>query len=136
MTNPYSNGSRDAHEPTSPYASGAPADWVDNSARLPAWQEPHSVEQPAGRMRPRSWVITVLLCLFLGGFGAHSFYTGYTKRGLTQLGLYVAGWLTTAVLLGFVFWFVLALWVILDLCMVCTRSGTFREDADGVPLLR
>lgn len=78
----------------------------------------------------------MLLCLFLGGFGAHSFYTGYTKRGLIQLGLYAAGWLTTAVLLGFVFWFALALWVIVDLCMVCTRSGTFREDADGVPLLR
>lgn len=130
MTNPYSNWSREASERPSPYAFDAQDGLVDNGAPAPAWQQP----QPT--VQPRSWVITVLLCLFLGGFGAHSFYTGYTKRGLIQLGLYAAGWLTTAVLLGFVFWFALALWVIVDLCMVCTRSGTFREDADGVPLLR
>lgn len=135
MTNPYSNsGKRE-----SPYASSFQNDWAEYGAQAPR-QPPQSLSEsgavPSGQEQPRSWVITVLLCLFLGVFGAHSFYAGYTKRGLIQLGLYLAGWFTTAVLIGFLFWFALVIWVIVDLCMVFTRSGTFRTDARGVRLLR
>lgn len=136
MTNPYSNsGKRE-----SPYVSSFQNDWAEYGAQAPSWQPPQSLSEsgavPSGQEQPRSWVITVLLCLFLGVFGAHSFYAGYTKRGLIQLGLYLAGWFTTAVLIGFLFWFALVIWVIVDLCMVFTRSGTFRTDARGVRLLR
>ena len=33
----------------------------------------------------REWLITLLLCLFLGGLGAHRFYTGYIGIGIVQL---------------------------------------------------
>lgn len=33
----------------------------------------------------KSRVAYILFALFLGGFGAHNFYAGYTGRGITQL---------------------------------------------------
>ncbi len=33
----------------------------------------------------KSWVASFLLCWFLGGLGAHRFYTGYTGLGIAQL---------------------------------------------------
>ena len=33
----------------------------------------------------KSWVVSLLLCLFLGGIGAHRFYTGYIGIGVAQL---------------------------------------------------
>lgn len=33
----------------------------------------------------RSWLVTLLLCIFLGGLGAHRFYTGYIGIGIVQL---------------------------------------------------
>lgn len=31
------------------------------------------------------WIVTMLLCWFLGGFGAHRFYTGHIASGIVQL---------------------------------------------------
>lgn len=32
-----------------------------------------------------NWVVALLLCLFLGGLGAHRFYTGHTGSAVLQL---------------------------------------------------
>jgi hypothetical protein len=37
----------------------------------------------AGEQRP--WMITLLLCLFVGTLGAHRFYTGRTGSAIAQL---------------------------------------------------
>ena len=34
---------------------------------------------------PKDWLVTFLLCIFLGFFGMHRFYTGHTIVGLIQL---------------------------------------------------
>ncbi len=36
-------------------------------------------------MEPKKKIVAGLLGLFLGGFGAHQFYLGNTKRGIIQL---------------------------------------------------
>jgi len=52
----------------------------------------------------------ILLGIFLGCFGLHNFYAGYTKRGLAQLGLTVLTFFYGA----FVTW----LWALVEVCTV------------------
>ena len=44
------------------------------------------------------WIVTVLLCVFLGCIGAHRFYTGHKEIGIFQLLItiftcYTLGWI-------------------------------------------
>lgn len=76
--------------------------------------------------QPKTRVVFVLLGIFLGLFGVHNFYAGYTKRGAIQLvatvliAIYseIAAWL----------WLVVWLWAIVEICVV-------NKDADGAQLV-
>lgn len=69
----------------------------------------------------KSWVTTILLCIFLGGFGAHRFYTGHFATAVTQL-------ILTLTVMGA---FITGIWVIYDLVMIILKKF---ETADGSPL--
>lgn len=65
----------------------------------------------------KNWLVTLLLCIFLGYLGIHRFYTGHILIGVIQL-------LTGG---GF------GIWVLIDLILIAT--GQYR-DANGQPLSR
>ena len=79
----------------------------------------------------KSRLVAVLLCLFLGGLGAHNFYLGYTQKGIIQLTLCVFGWLTSAVAIGILLVLAVSFWVILDLLRLILSSGKYRFDGYG-----
>jgi TM2 domain-containing membrane protein YozV len=66
---------------------------------------------------PKDWLTALLLAIFLGEFGAQSFYTGKIGIGILQL-----------VTLGGC-----GIWTIIDIILIAT--GSYR-DAQGRPLVR
>ena len=60
----------------------------------------------------KEWLVTLLLCLFLGSIGAHRFYAGKIGTGILQL-ITFGG---------------CGIWVLIDLIMIIT--GSFK-DKDG-----
>ena len=73
---------------------------------------------------PKQWMVALLLGIFLGGFGIHNFYLGYTTRGIIQLVLTIT--VFGAPITG--------VWVLIELIMILMRSGSYAYDAQGVPL--
>ena len=72
-------------------------------------------------MQPKSRLAYILLAIFLGGFGVHNFYAGYTTKAVIQLLLTVLlGW-TGVVALG------VLVWIIIDIIQVTA-------DSNGVPM--
>jgi TM2 domain-containing membrane protein YozV len=65
----------------------------------------------------KSWIVTLLLCLFLGGLGVHRFYVGKVGTGILML-----------LTLG-----ALGVWVLIDLIMIII--GKF-SDKQGQALAR
>nr|ABB84828.1 TM2 transmembrane domain 2 protein [uncultured delta proteobacterium DeepAnt-1F12] len=68
-----------------------------------------------GEVSDKEWLVTLLLCFFLGGFGVHRFYTGHIGIGVVQL-LTLGG---------------CGIWALIDLIVIAV--GNYR-DSDGLPL--
>ncbi|MFF5171512.1 TM2 domain-containing protein [Micromonospora sp. NPDC000089] len=65
----------------------------------------------------KSWVVTLLLCIFLGTLGVHRFYTGKVGTGILQL-----------ITLGG-----LGVWTLVDFILILV--GSFK-DKQGQPLVK
>ncbi len=70
---------------------------------------------PAYPQSDKEWLVTLLLCIFVGLLGVHRFYTGHIAIGVIQL-LTMGG---------------CGIWTIIDLIMIITGSY---KDANGLPL--
>ena len=71
---------------------------------------------------PKSRLAAGLLGIFLGGFGIHRFYLGYTNIGVVQILVTVFTWGLGAV------------WGFVEGIMILAGAQSFRTDARGVPL--
>ena len=80
--------------------------------------------QPFAAGAPKQWIVAVLLAFFLGPFGVHNFYLGYTTKAIIQLVL-------TLTVIGI---FVSGIWSFIDFIMLIMRSGDYATDAQGQPL--
>lgn len=68
-------------------------------------------------MEPKKKIVAGLLGIFLGGFGVHNFYLGYTKRAVIQI-------VVSLVTCGIGAW-----WGIIEGIMILI--GKIDTDADG-----
>lgn len=75
------------------------------------------VRLATGAKEGKDWLTTLLLAIFLGGFGVARFYTGHTGIGLVQL--FTLGGC--------------GIWTIIDIIMIAT--GSFK-DKNGNPLIK
>jgi TM2 domain-containing membrane protein YozV len=66
---------------------------------------------------PKSWMVALLLSIFVGGLGADRFYLGYTGLGVAKL-LTCGG---------------CGIWSIIDMIMIIMNS---LPDAEGNPLAK
>lgn len=85
------------------------------AASAPAPAPAHAQPAYAPGRQPKSRTTYIVLGIFLGGFGAHNFYAGYTGRAIGQLCLSV---LT-------LFWLAIAswIWAIVEICVVDKDSA-------------
>ncbi len=68
--------------------------------------------------RSRSALLAYILWFFLGMFGAHRMYAGRVPSGILQLLIHGFGWLTTPILIGWLFIAVWALWWVIDAFLI------------------
>jgi len=98
------------------YQNALPSSPAYNSVGLTA------AEWYAGVEARKNRVVYVLLGLFLGFLGAHSFYAGYYRRGAAQAALSVFSWWLFSQGYGsLISW----IWAVVEICIVT-------KDADGV----
>lgn len=73
-----------------------------------------------------------LLGIFLGSFGIHNFYLGYTKKAVTQLVLTIIGYVLCCVAIGVLFLLATSVWGLVEGIMIL--SGKIDTDAEGKKL--
>jgi TM2 domain-containing membrane protein YozV len=115
-------GSSIAQAPPPPGAApGYPGQIVINVGGAPQGDTTGAV---AGPHEPKSKIAAGLLGIFLGCFGVHRFYLGYTGIGAAQLclTLLTCGWG------GIITW----IWGLIEGIMILT--GSINKDAAGQPL--
>lgn len=66
----------------------------------------------------KSKVAAALLCFFLGGFGIHRFYLGYTGLGIAQLVLSIIGGATLIFGVGIFLVIGVGIWVLVDFILI------------------
>ena len=96
-----------------PY-NGARVDFRPNHDRA---DEIIAMANSSNQDSPKDWLVTLLLCIFLGEFGIHRFYTGQIGIGILQL--------ITAGGCG--------IWWLIDIILIVTSSY---RDHEGRPLVK
>jgi TM2 domain-containing membrane protein YozV len=77
----------------------------------------------------KNMVIAYVLWWFLGWAGIHRFYLGKTQSGVMQLGLFIVGWATAVIFIGFLFLGILGFWWLLDAYYVQKYVNEYNEKA-------
>lgn len=73
-----------------------------------------------------------LLGIFLGQFGVHNFYLGYTGKAVAQLLLTIFGYILAIFIIGIFMVAAASIWGLVEGIMIL--SGSINTDANGIPL--
>lgn len=88
-----------------------------NGVSWEEWRKP-LVEAPSVTQGQKNMGIAYLLAVLVGCLGIHNFYLGRIGAGVGQLVLWLLFLLTAVFLVGSVFLIAVAIWVIVDLCLI------------------
>lgn len=131
MTTPNPFNSEDQNSVPAPDAPSFPqasTPGYDQANAAPGAQQPvygqPAFGQGAYATPPKQWIVALLLAFFVGVFGIHNFYLGYTTRGIIQLVLAIT----------FIGAPVAAIWAFVEFIMIIMRYGAYGCDAQGRPL--
>lgn len=80
----------------------------------------------------KSKIAAGLLAIFLGNYGIHNFYLGYTKKAVTQLVLTLVGYVLCCVFIGIFLVAGVGIWALVEGIMIFT--GSINVDGNGMPL--
>lgn len=77
----------------------------------------------------KSKLVAGLLGIFLGYFGVHNFYLGYTKKAVLQLVLTIIGFLTSCIIIGVFLVIGISIWGLVEGIMILV--GNINTDGQG-----
>lgn len=80
----------------------------------------------------KSRIAAGLLGIFLGYFGVHNFYLGYTTKAIVQLVLTIVGIVTSCIGVGVLLVIGVEIWGLVEGIMIL--AGKINSDGNGVPL--
>lgn len=75
-----------------------------------------------GAVSQKSRIAYVLLAIFLGGWGIHNFYAGYTTRAVIQLVMWFVSFLLLTIFIGVFGFIALWIWALVEACTVTVDS--------------
>lgn len=78
-------------------------------------------------------LVAGLLAIFLGCYGVHNFYLGYTKKAVIQLVCTIVGLVLSILIIGLFVVIGIWIWAIVEGIMIFT--GKIAVDAKGNPLV-
>lgn len=80
----------------------------------------------------KSKILAGLLGIFLGSFGVHNFYLGYTSKAVIQLVCTIVGFITSCLFFGVFIVSGIAIWGLIEGIMIL--CGKIDVDGQGNPL--
>ncbi len=86
----------------------------------------------SGALGGKSKIAAGLLGIFLGCFGVHNFYLGYTGKAVTQLVLTILGIALSCIFVGIFMVLGSSIWGLVEGIMILT--GSINKDASGMLL--
>lgn len=88
--------------------------------------------KPSAAAGAKSKMAAGLLGIFLGAFGVHNFYLGYTKKAVIQLVCTIVGLVLSCIVIGAFLVLGIQIWGLVEGIMILT--GKIAEDGNGQPL--
>ncbi|MDO4253065.1 MAG: TM2 domain-containing protein [Rothia sp. (in: high G+C Gram-positive bacteria)] len=85
---------------------------------------------PTYIIRQKSILISYLLWIFLGIFGLHKLYLRQPGMFIFYLLLHGLGWLTAPIIIGYLFWALLGLLLVIDLFTIPIRVSLINARAN------
>ena len=97
--------------------------YFDGERRSRPAADPGAYARPV-YIRPKSMLVAYLLWLFLGVFGVHKLYLAQPFQFVFYLILHGLGWLLAAIFIGYLFFGLLALLLLIDIVAIPLRVGS------------